>query len=283
MGRVDTEPVAGKIVAITGAARGIGRATAEALARRGARVAVGDLDRALAEGAATAIGGGTIALELDVTQRVSFAAFLDAVEARLGPIDVLVNNAGIMHVGPFVEEDDATARRVFDVNVHGVMYGMKLAIPRMLARKSGHVINVASMAGKGGFPGIATYCASKFAVVGMSEAVRHELRDTGVEVSCVMPAIVNTELAAGLGTARGVKNLEPEDVAQAIVATVEHPVFDVPVPHYLGALERIMALFGRGTREGLGRFLKADRVMMDADRRARAEYEERIARGAPKG
>src|SRR5580692_615810 len=109
MGRVDTEPVAGKIVAITGAARGIGRATAEALARRGARVAIGDLDRALAERTASDIGSGTIALELDVTQRGSFAAFLDAVEARLGPVDVLVNNAGIMPVGPFVEEDDATA------------------------------------------------------------------------------------------------------------------------------------------------------------------------------
>ena len=280
MGRTDEGRIAGKVVAITGAARGIGRATAEALVAHGARVAIGDVDAALAERTAEAIGRGTVAFALDVTRRASFAAFLDAVELQLGPIDVLVNNAGIMPLGPFLDEDDATARRVLDVNVHGVLLGMKLVLPRMLARGRGHVINVASMAGKGGFPGIATYCASKFAVVGVSEAVRNELRDTGVELSCVMPAIVNTELTAGVGHARGVKNLEPEDVARAIVATVARPVFDVPVPSFLGPLERVMAVFGRGARERLGRLFGADRVMLDADRGARAAYEERIGRSA---
>jgi NADP-dependent 3-hydroxy acid dehydrogenase YdfG len=277
MGRTGAERIAGKVVAITGGARGIGRATAEALAGAGARVAVGDVDDALARSTADAIGRGTLGLALDVTKRASFAAFLDATEARLGALDVLVNNAGIMPLGPFLDEDDATARRLVDVNVHGVLIGMKLALPRMLARGRGHVVNVASMAGKGGFPGIATYCATKFAVVGVSEAVRNELRDTGVELSCVMPAIVNTDLTAGVGHARGVKNLEPEDVALAIVGAIAHPVFDVPVPRYLGPLERVMAVFGRGARERIGRLLGADRVMLDADRKARRAYEERIA------
>ena len=91
---------------------------------------------------------------------------------------MLVNNAGIMPLGQFVEEDDATARRMVDINVHGVIYGMKLALPRMQRRGSGHIVNLASQAGKGGFPGGATYCGTKHFVVGVSEAVRAELRDT---------------------------------------------------------------------------------------------------------
>src|SRR3954447_10482221 len=98
--------LAGRVVAITGGARGIGRATAEALAREGARVAIGDVDATAAQTAADEIGAGTIATELDVTERSSFEAFLDQVESDLGPLDVMINNAGILHLGPFVEEDE---------------------------------------------------------------------------------------------------------------------------------------------------------------------------------
>ena len=143
----------GRIVAITGGARGIGKATARALVLKGAKVAIGDLDRELAEQTAAEIGGDTLALELDVTRRDSFEGFLDQVEERLGSLDVLINNAGIMPLGQFVEEDDATAHRMVDINVHGVMYGMKLALPRMQRRGSGHLVNIASQAGKTGFPG----------------------------------------------------------------------------------------------------------------------------------
>src|SRR5215213_7798670 len=184
----------GKVVAITGGARGIGRATAEALVGEGAKVAIGDLDVELAEQTASDIGSGTIALELDVTRRESFENFLDQVEERLGSLDVLINNAGIMPLGQFIAEDDLTAQRMVDINVHGVMFGMKLALPRMLRRGSGHVVNLASQAGKAGFPGGATYCGTKHFVVGVSEAVRAELYGTAIEVSCVMPAVVNTEL-----------------------------------------------------------------------------------------
>jgi NADP-dependent 3-hydroxy acid dehydrogenase YdfG len=160
----------GKVVAITGGARGIGKATAKALVRKGAKVAIGDLDRDLAETTARELGGDTLALELDVTRRDSFAGFLDQVEERLGSLDVLINNAGIMPLGKFVEEDDLTARRMVDINVHGVMYGMKLALPRMQRRNSGHIVNIASQAGKTGFPGGATYCGTKHFVVGVSDS-----------------------------------------------------------------------------------------------------------------
>ena len=273
--------LAGKVVAITGGARGIGEATARAIVAKGGKVAIGDLDVELAQTTAGALGGETIALELDVTRRQSFEDFLSQVEERLGPVDVIVNNAGIMPVGPFAEEDDATARRMIDINLHGVIFGTKLAIPGMVRRGSGHIVNIASTAGKGGFPGGATYCATKHAVVGLSEAVRAELRDTGVEVSVVMPAVVNTELGSGLVEARGVKVSEPSEVADAIVDALEAPKFDVWVPRLTGAISRVMTLLPRSGREAIARALKADQVLAGADANARAAYEERAARSEP--
>ena len=271
----------GKIVAITGGARGIGKATAKALVLKRAKVAIGDLDRELAEHTAAELGADTIALEVDVTRRDSFEGFLDQVEERLGSLDVLVNNAGIMPLGRFVDEDDLTARRMVDINVHGVMYGMKLALPRMQRRGSGHIVNLASQAGKGGFPGGATYCGTKHFVVGLSEAVRAELRGTDIELSCVMPAVVNTELGSGLPETRAIKVLEPEDVAEAIVDALEHPKFDVWVPRESVGIYKLMQLLPRSAREGVGRLLKADKVLADADPNARAAYEDRAAHSEP--
>jgi NADP-dependent 3-hydroxy acid dehydrogenase YdfG len=158
--------LAGRVAAVTGAARGIGRATAEALVHAGMRVAIGDLDAALAERTAREIGA--VAFALDVTDRGSFDRFVARVEERLGPIDVLVNNAGIMPLGPFVAEDDLTARRMVDINVHGVVHGMKAVLPAMLARDRGHLVNIASSAGKDGLPGGATYSGTKHFVIGVS-------------------------------------------------------------------------------------------------------------------
>jgi len=271
----------GRIIAITGGARGIGKATARALVLKGAKVAIGDLDRELAEQTAAEIGGDTLALELDVTRRDSFEGFLDQVEERLGSLDVLINNAGIMPLGKFVEEDDATAQRMVDINVHGVMYGMKLALPRMQRRGSGHLVNIASQAGKTGFPGGATYCGTKHFVVGLSEAVRAELRGSGIEISCVMPAVVNTELGSGLPETRAIKVLQPEDVADAIVDALERPKFDVFVPRESVGIYKFMTLLPRGARESIGRMLKADKVLAEADSNVRASYEDRAARSQP--
>jgi NADP-dependent 3-hydroxy acid dehydrogenase YdfG len=271
----------GKVVAITGGARGIGKATAKALAREGAKVAIGDLDAGLAQQAAEELGTEAVGLELDVTERESFANFLDQVNERLGSLDVLINNAGIMPLGPFADEDDATARRMFDINVHGLMFGMKLAIPGMVSRRTGHIVNIASQAGKGGFPGGATYCGTKHAVVGISEAVRAELRDSGVEISVVMPAVVKTELGSGLQETRAVKQLEPEDVANEIVKALQVPKFDVWVPRETVAIYKVLQLLPRRSREAVGRFLKADKVLADPDRAARAAYEDRAAHSEP--
>ena len=271
----------GRVVAITGGARGIGKATAEALVRAGARVGIGDLDADLARKTAAELGENVRAYELDVTSRPSFKAFLDSVESDLGPLDVLVNNAGIMPVGPFLEETDASAVRQLDINVHGVIFGMKEALPRMQKRGSGHVVNLASVASKGGFPHLATYCATKHAVVGLSEAVRAELGESGIEFTCVMPALVNTELTSGVKAGRGVKKTEPEDVANAIVEALRVPRFEVFVPRAVGRINKVMNMLPRAGAEAIGRVLQVDKVMTQADMTGRRAYEERVARSEP--
>ena len=270
----------GKVVAITGGARGIGKATATALVRKGCRVAIGDLDLGLAEETAAGLGGGTVALALDVTDRSSFEAFLDETERQLGPVDAVVNNAGIMPVAPFVEEGEDSVRRQVDINLHGVITGTQLAITRLQPRGSGYIVNIASQAGKAGIPGIATYSATKHAVVGLSEAVRGELRGSGIEVLCVMPTVVNTELTSGVGQ-KMVKPVEPEDVANEIVDAMEVPRFDVFVPRTNGGLYKFLQLLPRGWREGIGRLMKVDKLMLEVDHGARRAYEERAAASEP--
>ena len=273
--------LSGKVAVVTGGARGIGQALARALAREGVVVAIGDLDAGAAEAAATELRNGSIGLALDVTDRPGYTTFLDEVERRLGPVDVLVNNAGIMAVGPFDEEDEATVVRQLEINLHAVIHGTKEAVRRMKPRGTGHIVNVASSAGKTGFPNLATYCATKHGVVGMSEAVRGELRGTGVEISVVMPGIVNTELATGLVETRGFKISTPEDVAELVVEALEFPRFDVFVPKSIGPTWAALQIVPRRAREAVARALKIDRALLDADRDARAAYEARAAASAP--
>lgn len=272
----------GKVVAITGGARGIGARTAAALAREGTTVVIGDLDRPLAERTAAEIGGDVHALHLDVTDTDGFTAFLDTVERDHGRLDVLVNNAGIMPLSAVQDEDDTSTRTQLEINLHAVIHGTKEAVRRMLARGSGHIVNVASMAGKSGFPGGATYCATKHGVVGFSESVHLQLRGTGVNVSCVMPAVVRTELASGLGESKTLKPVSPDDVAAAIVAALRVPRFDVYVPKSLDAVGRITRLFPRSIGERIARAFGGDTVLFaGVGAPARHEYEARAGASAP--
>src|SRR3954452_24528270 len=157
----------GKVAVVTGGARGIGQAIARALAREGAVVAIGDLDGAGAEAAAAELGGRSLGLALDVTDRPAFAAFLDEAERRLGPLDILVNNAGIKPLTPLDEEDDASVTRQIQINLPGVTCGPQEARRRILPRYTVHIANIASLAGRAAAPGFATYCATKHAVVGL--------------------------------------------------------------------------------------------------------------------
>jgi short-subunit dehydrogenase len=272
----------GKVVAITGGARGIGKATATALVAKGCRVAIGDLDVSLAEETAAGLGGGTIALALDVTDRSSFERFLEETERQLGPVDTVINNAGIMPVTAIVDESDDSIRRQLDINVYGVIVGTQLAIERLRPRGSGHIVNIASQAGKTAIPGIATYSGTKHAVVGICEAVRGELRGSGVEVHCVMPTVVNTELTAGIGQ-KLIKPVEAEDVAEEIVDALEVGRYDVFVPRSNAVMTRFSALLPRRVSEAIGRLMKADKLMFEVDHAARSAYEQRAAASEPSG
>jgi NADP-dependent 3-hydroxy acid dehydrogenase YdfG len=273
----------GQVAAITGAARGIGRATAEAFVRQGMKVAIGDLDVAEAQRTADALGAGTIAVELNVTDKASLRRFLDETESRLGPIDVLVNNAGIMQLGRFWEEDDATATRMVDINLHGVIDGTKLALRRMIPRNRGAIVNIASQAGLYGAPGGATYSATKHGVVGLSEAVRGELRLAGhdIQITYVCPVVVNTELGRGTADTKGVSAVEPADVADAVVDALQRGVVDVHVPKSVKPISRLTSILPRPAAEGIARAMKADRVLFEADPNARRQYELRAAHSEP--
>src|SRR4051794_32602027 len=271
----------GKVAVVTGGGRGIGKAIAAGLAAEGVRVAIADLDGATAEQAAAEVGGGAIGLALDVTDRPAFTAAIDDIEGRLGPIDIVVNNAGIMPIGPFEEETDATALRQLELNLHAVIHGSKEAVRRMKPRRTGSIVNIASIAGKFGSPGGATYAACKHGVVGLCESLRAELYGTGLEVHVVMPAFVTTELAAGTNEIRGIKRSSPEDVADAIVEALQTGRFEVFVPKTIKGLVRSTALTPRGFSEWLGRKMGAQAVLLQADRSARAAYEERAAHSTP--
>jgi NAD(P)-dependent dehydrogenase (short-subunit alcohol dehydrogenase family) len=270
----------GKVAVVTGGGRGIGRAISAGLAREGVRVAIADLDGATAEQAAAEIGAGAIGLALDVTDRPAFTRALDDIEGRLGPVDIIVNNAGIMPIGPFEEETDATAIRQLELNLHAVIHGSKEGVRRMRPRRAGHIVNVASIAGKFGAPGGATYSACKHGVVGLSESLRAELYGTGVEVHVVMPAFVNTELAAGTNEIKGVKRSSPEDVAAAVVDALKMGRFEVFVPKAVKGLVIWTALSPRRFGEWVGRKM-GGASLLQADRGARAAYEQRAAHSTP--
>ncbi|MEA2367893.1 MAG: hypothetical protein QOH38_611, partial [Thermoleophilaceae bacterium] len=182
-------PIAGRVVAVTGGARGIGGAIASSLASRGARVAIGDVDGDAAVRAADELGGEAVGLQVDVTDRESFERFLDEARDRLGPLDVLVNNAGVMVVGPLADVNQAAAARVLDVNVDGVLNGMRLAIPRLRERGGGQIVNVISGAGWVAPAALATYAASKHAARGLTDAVRDEVRGDDIRVTAVYPML----------------------------------------------------------------------------------------------
>jgi short-subunit dehydrogenase len=278
-----THTLDGKVVAITGGARGIGRATATAFATAGAKVAIGDLDVELAEKAAVdienATGSRVVGLPLDVTQQSSFEQFINDAEAALGPIDVLINNAGIMPTGLFIDEEPSATDRMIDINLRGVITGSRLAARRFADRGSGVIINVASLAGVSGFAGLATYCATKHAVIGFSEALAAEMRDQGVGVTVVLPGVVRTELSAGASVPKWmqpISTVDPADVANAMVAAVNSNKFRVPVPGRMGAMLFAMSLMPPRIRRWFDRITGTDRAFVSTDAESREHYHRRI-------
>jgi short-subunit dehydrogenase len=271
--------VRGRTIAITGAARGIGHATAKALLARGARVVIGDRDVTVLESAVTELSkfGQVTGYPLDVTDQESFATFLDKARAdgSAGHIDVLINNAGVMPVGPFLEQSEQAIRSSIEVNVWGVLTGCRLVLPEMVKRGRGHIINIASMAGMVAVPGQVVYAGTKFAVVGLSTALADEFAPQGVEVTVILPTFTNTELIAGTKTTGAQKPVQPEDIAAAVVKALDKPKTHVSVPAPLRFVGAATSMLGPRGRRWLSKKMGNDRVFLDFDRTARQGYEDR--------
>jgi NAD(P)-dependent dehydrogenase (short-subunit alcohol dehydrogenase family) len=245
-------------------------------------VAIGDLDPAESAATAETLGPEAAGFELDVSDRDSFATFLESAEQRVGPLDVLINNARIMPIGPMLDQPAELARRTLEVNVFGAINGMAVAMPGMLERSRGYVVNVASIAGKAPTPGGATYGAKKAAVVSLTETARVEFRGRGVEFTCVMPSFTYTELISGTKGTKLVATVEPADVGEAIARAVLRPRPDVYVPRAVGRIAKTYPLIGRRMRDAMARSIGADRTFLDFDREQRRDYEARIT-GEPSG
>jgi short-subunit dehydrogenase len=267
--------IADKVIAITGGARGIGLAIATVLHGLGGKVAIGDIDESVVKEAGARLGL-KVCRGLDVTDRQSFTDFFDSVEGELGPVDIVVNNAGVIAVGSAVDESDAITRRVLDVNVYGVILGTKLAAQRMLPRGHGHIVNIASLGSIVPAEGIATYCATKHAVLGYTDTVRMENRGSGVHFSAIMPTLTNTEMIAGVGHAKGFKNAEPEDVARAVANVIAKPKPRVVVPRSMGVVVSAQRLMPQRVSEALRRLSGTGRVFAsDVEMGKRTSYARR--------
>ncbi len=263
-------------VAITGGARGIGRATADACLRAGMSVVIGDLDGNASAAVAAELGDRAIGLAVDVCDADGFKAFLAGAEQQVGPLDVLVNNAGIGPIGLYADEDPDITHRTLDINIGGVLTGTRLALRRFVPRGHGHIVNLASSAGQIAPAGGATYAATKHAVVGFTRALRAELRGTGVRTTIVMPGLIRTDMIRGFVKPRGTRIVGPEAVAAAIVDALHTGREEVFVPRELEPIARLIAGTPPGIADRVKRALNIDAVMMKADMDARRKYAERI-------
>ncbi|RJQ81986.1 SDR family oxidoreductase [Pseudonocardiaceae bacterium YIM PH 21723] len=274
----------GQTVAITGGARGIGLAIAQAFHAEGANVVLGDLDVELATAAATDLGDRAHAVHLDVTDRKSFADFLAATKERFGGMHILVNNAGIMYTGPLLDEEEAITDRTLDINVRAVITGCKLAARSFIADGvQGSIVNIASLAGLLKVPDLATYVASKHAVVGLSESLSREWESAGIQVLSIMPTVVNTELATGLEVPRWLRPLmavEPEDIANGVLKGLRRRQVRRSVHAFLAPLLRAFdLLIPYRPRRALERSLSLDTLMSGKNPEARAAYHAKITQG----
>lgn len=267
--------IAGKTIAVTGAARGIGLAIATALLARGARVVIGDRDNAALQKTAAGLSthGPVFGHLLDVTDRESFSAFLDNARADgAGHIDVLINNAGVMPIGPFLDQPPQAIRSAIEVNFCGVLNGCQLALPEMVQRRGGHIVNIASISGMVAVPGQSVYAATKFAVVGLSTALADEFAPAGVHVTAVLPTFTYTELISGTTPTAAQRPLRPEQVAAAVVKVLQKPKTQVSVPGSLRFAAATAMMLPPRARRFLNRKMGNDRVFLEFDAATRQRY-----------
>lgn len=235
----------GKVVLVTGAGRGMGELHARNFAKEGARVVLTDVDEGAVKRAAQYIrdqGGEAHAYLADISDRSACFALERSVTSEVGPVDVLINNAGIVESGLVMDMSEASIRRIVDVNLLGQIWMMQAFMPAMLSRKSGHVVNICSYAGKLGAAYLATYCATKFALIGFTDSLRQEIHRKGVTLTIVNPGYIKTGMFEGSKVPKLTRWQDPQKVADALLEGVKRDRFEVFWPRWLGHL----VSFGRG-------------------------------------
>ena len=206
-----------QIAVVTGAGRGIGRAIAIELGKLGARVVLAARSRTELEDTGRAIGSSAILIPTDVRKKEDVQKLFEQVALALGPVDILVNAAGLGIFGPVVDFKDEDFEILIETNLRGIFFACRLVLPSMIERKRGHIVNIASIAGKVGSANRAVYCASKFGVVGFTESLAEEVRQHGIRASVICPGSTDTRFSPKetSGKARD-KMLGSEDIAHAV-------------------------------------------------------------------
>ncbi len=254
--------LAGDVVVITGASRGIGAELCRRFSASGAKIGMIARDAALLGEVQQTLSNNSHAVVADVADRVALVAALAEIEQALGPVSVLVNNAGFGSWDAVVETDPDLFRRAIDVNYLGTVHATLFVLPGMLARGRGHIINISSIAGRIGSPFEAAYSAGKFAVVGFSEALAVEIDGTGVEVSMIHPGPVATGFAAARtrpAPRRAPRPVPIRAVTDAVMATVGRPRRNRYVPTWLGMAVTARAIVPAAHRLGTARLFSAER------------------------
>jgi NAD(P)-dependent dehydrogenase (short-subunit alcohol dehydrogenase family) len=217
----------GKVAFVTGGSRGIGLATAKALAASGAAVAITGTDQARIDSAVASLGRNVLGIRADVRQYAEVEGALARVVSTFGGVDVIVNNAGVGVFRPVSEMAVEEWHQIIDTNLSGVFYCCHAALPHLKARGGGWIINISSLASKNAFVNGAAYCASKSALNAFSEALMQEVRYDGIRVAYVLPGSVNTGFG-GLSNTKSEWALMPDDVAEVIVDLIAHPARSLP-------------------------------------------------------
>jgi len=206
-----------QVAVVTGAGRGIGRAIAIELGKLGAKVVVASRNRSEIEETGKAIGANASVLPTNVRKKDELQRLFEQVADAVGPVDILVNAAGLGIFGPVVNFKDEDFETLIETNLRGIFFTCRYVLPSMIERKRGHVINIASIAGKVGSANRAVYCASKFGVVGFTESLAEEVRQYGVRASVICPGSTDTRFSPSETSGKALERmLRPEDVAHAV-------------------------------------------------------------------